>query len=139
MTPTEQLAKLLEESGAQVVLPNATVREAFAVLEAEVARLTREREAARAALQDQRCHCASCAPANWPETNGPRCELSREVEELRADRERLNWMEGYDISVNAVNDIVNGLRWDGKYYGNIRKALDAARKVGAEDYESGRD
>jgi hypothetical protein len=42
------------------------------------------------------CNCAACMPSNWPETNGPRCEMSRkiaaleaEIAELRADRERL--------------------------------------------------
>jgi hypothetical protein len=56
--------------------------------------------------------------------------LLDENAELRKDRARLDWLANGSIEALKVGSIVNGFRFDGKYYGNIRATIDAAMKEG---------
>jgi hypothetical protein len=83
-------------------LGKPTIRE----IDKEMAKLERERDAALLKLAEARkgtrCYCAACAPSNWPETNGWRCELSRKLAEAQAQcekyREVINRSDAFNAS-----------------------------------------
>lgn len=68
-------------------------------------------------IATSRCHCTYCDPANWPDTNGPRCkaalriaELEAQLAEARADGER----RSLDAAKKILEDCLDrrGIKWE---------------------------
>lgn len=139
MTPTQTLAKLLEESGAQIVMPNATVREAFAALEAENVRLrehldTYEGAQAQRGLSTYAFNEYGRDARLYNGIIDLEAEVTRltaERADLQADRERLDWLNNQLFTVKGTDYPEWRVTSDFEDVDDVRQAIDAARKAGA--------